>query len=175
MDEKNGFFTTALYLKIHMELSLIAYQLTGKEELAKDIASECLITFWKQGNKMDGLKSIKLYLTKLLRSICYRLCKESKIVRQAEDIFIWQSEAQLSANRTFRIAQRFELLDMSRLLEPVEHAVLVNCLLYELDLPEIGAILKKPVPTIKNIRDRAIYQLKKIVLQKTASANGHTK
>jgi DNA-directed RNA polymerase specialized sigma24 family protein len=157
--------TIESYKIIHQEITKLAGRYINQYDTAQDIASECLIQLWQQSGRNDSENSIMEDIIKMITNLCAVNSIRTNQQRQSEHHFIQEQLVRLPAYTTFRIAEKEVVLQLSHLLPTAERAVIHFILADELDLPEISVILKRPVPTIKILRDRAIVMLRKLSKQ----------
>lgn len=156
------FVNEAQYLKLHTELTLLAYLQVGTTAEAKDLASRALIQWWLalQGGKTLTLD--KTHLIRFLQKFC-RMAQQHNAKRyKAEQQFCQTRSSHPSVASAFRVEERKQVYWLSQQLPWGEQAVLCAMLLDELDPESISVQMGKPISTVHLLRDRAVYLIKKL-------------
>lgn len=157
---QNHWLSKELFLALHQELSFLVLGQIQREDIAADIASQCLVDLWvaiPQGADFFLIQSFLLHrMSKLVRN------HKKEIIIQAdiEHDYYKAQEADLlngnaSADTISHVLQYLPLLELS------EQEVLQLFLEQQLDLEQIAQRLHIPKSRVERLYKHSIFRLRK--------------
>ena len=148
------------FLKLHLELTLLAIAQVERRDLAEDIASQCLIDTWlatPPGDRSFPVKAV--LLNRLAEQIeCVKKSTEQQVAVGRENLRI-QEEKPLAESAVPE--NLFAILQLIPLLELVEQQLFQLMIGESLDLPQIAERLQLPFSKVKRLYKNSIFLLRK--------------
>jgi RNA polymerase sigma-70 factor, ECF subfamily len=149
-----------------------AYRLCGNAHDAEDISQEAFLRAWQHLRSFNARKTFRTWLFSITHNVAVDLLRKRRhLVFSAFDTdegknMLAETIADPAPLPDELVAQYEDAAHMERLLEalPVNHReVLVLHHSAEMTFEEIGAVLRKPLNTVKSQYRRALLSLRKTI------------
>ena len=160
----SNWLTEELFLKLHLELTLLAMQKGEREDIAADVASQCLIDVWMAASSDETPFLIKPFLIKRLACLLKNVKKVTQKSRAVESEYLAIQRAGLDYeyHSTNSLSQ---IIQFSLHLEPLEQQLIQLLLVERLELEQIAIRWQFPFSKVKRLYKHSTFRLRKLMGQ----------
>lgn len=171
-DEKSLEILIKRYLK---PIYSFVFQIIGNDQEGEDITQEVFVKVWKNLKKFDKKRSFKTWIFTIAKNTCLDWLKRKRTISFSELEHTEKSESFLEnivdtnplPNELLEKQDLADLLNKAlKKLSPKYRMVLFLRYNDHLTFKEISEILEEPLNTVKSRHQRAIAELKKLLLSK---------
>jgi RNA polymerase sigma-70 factor (ECF subfamily) len=156
-----------LFDQYYVAVLYFAQDIVPAKSEAQDIVQETFCKLWQNRQDFNSLLHIKSFLYKVTRFACIDLLRHTKSVNLRYEVYLDKATNETLQNSRIIEEELYrEIIAEISLLPKKYETILRLKFLHNLDVPEIAAKLGLSEATVRKQKQRALEQLRALVLKK---------
>ena len=156
-----------LFDQYYVAVLYYAQDIVPAKSEAQDIVQETFCKLWQNRQDFNSLLHIKSFLYKVTRFACIDLLRHTKSINQRYEVYLNRAMNETLHNSRMIEEELYrEIIAEISLLPKKYETILRLKFLHNLDVPEIAAKLGLSEATVRKQKQRALEQLRALVLKK---------
>jgi RNA polymerase sigma-70 factor (ECF subfamily) len=156
-----------LFDQYYVAVLYYAQDIVPAKSEAQDIVQESFCKLWQNRQDFNSFLHIKSFLYKVTRFACIDLLRHTKSINQRYEVYLDRAMNEVLHNSRMIEEELYrEIIDEISQLPKKYETILRLKFLHNLDVPEIAAKLGMSEATVRKQKQRALEQLRALVLKK---------